>query len=134
MQRLAEKHNADVLEGSEEESILNILEQTDEFITVPYLTMRFSSYGGHPAFEGLTKYTTVRKIRQIIRDLREAGVPIVGNHKGIKIARSVDEIVEFCDILESKAKADIASMMKLRRKMLDLGGVGKASLFDDLDF
>lgn len=98
--------------------------------TIHQLCLIVNNAGSHPLFEKTQKKTTPRKMFQVIRDLRMKGVPIVGDVEGLWIARSENELREFCDRIEQKAKSDIASMMTLRKTMMENLNDKKQSLFD----
>jgi len=74
----------------------------------------------------------IRSIYQVIRNLREAGCPIVGDSRGLWIAKTPEEIEAFAKKLEHKAKSDIKSMMSLRRIMLSMIRSNTPSIFDKL--
>ena len=74
----------------------------------------------------------IREIYQVIRNLREAGCPIVGDSGGLWIARTDTDIEVFSRKLEHKAKSDIQSMMNLRKTMLSMIRSNTPSIFDSL--
>ncbi len=76
----------------------------------------------------------IRELYQVIRNLREAGCPIVGDSGGLWIARNQSDIEAFAKKLEGKAKADIQSMMTLRKTMLSMIRSNTPSIFDTLTF
>lgn len=81
---------------------------------------------------GLGQKVSNRFTHQIVRNLRDLNCPIIGDSSGIWIANSCDDIVEFANRLEHKAKSDIASMMTLRKGMLAMASIKAPSLFDNL--
>ena len=109
-------------------SVLSLL--AGRKLTIGELTKFWNDFGAHPQHEVARKQTTPRKMFQIIRDLRDAGCPIVGDAKGLWVARSVQEVEAFAEHLEQKARADVASMLELRNSMLLIVQSKVPSLFD----
>ncbi len=67
--------------------------------------------GCHPRHEGLNSTeTTLRNVRQIIRDLRiEKGVPILSSRDGYWICTSEHEAAQYMDLLEREARSQAAA-------------------------
>lgn len=103
-------------------------------LTIGQIAFRLNDMGAHERYEHPRKKTSTRKVYQIIRNLREAGLPLVGDVKGIWVAKTVKEIEDFAEHLEQKARSDIRSMMFLRRQMLAIAQSGMPSLFDAINF
>ncbi len=63
--------------------------------------------GSHKKYEkGRTNETTLRQVRQVIRDLRiEYGAPILSDAKGYWIPKSDKEVTEYLSRIEIEAKA-----------------------------
>lgn len=119
-------------DGSDEQKTLLALHTGKK--TIAQLVATVNLAGAHEIHERPRKATTTRKMYQIIRNLREAGCPIVGDPDGIYIASSVQDVIDFAYNLEKKAKADIASMMDLRKQMLSIVKREQKSLFDSIEF
>lgn len=77
-----------------------------------------NDFGSHERYEEPRKKTTARHMFQIIRDLRDAGCPIVGDTKGVYVATTVSEVTNFADSISEKARSDYDSMIKLRDGMM----------------
>lgn len=80
----------------------------------------FNDFGSHERYEEPRKKTTPRQMFQMIRDLRDAGCPIVGDTKGIYVARTVSEVTNFAESIAEKALSDYQSMTKLKDRMLSI--------------
>lgn len=62
--------------------------------------------------------TTLRKVRQIIRDLRVTHyAPILSDRAGYWIPKGENEVREYLDRLEAEAKAQIQSWLETHRSM-----------------
>lgn len=109
---------SDVLNEEQNEVLLAIAEHKK--LTISQLVGLVNDKGAHEKHEAPRKPTTVRKMYQIVRDLREAKCPLVGDSKGIWIAKSTNEVADFANYLEKKAYADIKSMLELRDSMLSM--------------
>ena len=88
-------------------------------MTIATIVRLLNDMGSHEKYEYPRKKTTPRRVYQIVRNLREMNFPVVGDHRGIRLAKSVGEIVEFTDLLKEKARADVRSVNFLSRKMLE---------------
>ena len=77
--------------GADEERVLDLLRQYGK-VRIGQLVRVADGMGAHDLHETARKKTTTRKMFQIIRNLRDAGCPIVGDVKGLWIARTVWEI------------------------------------------
>ena len=89
--------------------------------------------GAHERHESPRKRTSMRKMQQLLRNLRGMSVPILSHVKhGIWISRSAEEIWEYADWLDRKAKADIKSMLEVRDLLLLMVPKEPPSLFDRL--
>lgn len=122
--------------GDEEHQVFEILNHAKlagKKMRISDLVRDVNDLGAHEEHEEPRKRTTPRKMFQIIRNMRDAGIPVVGDTKGLWIAGSVYEIVKFADHLERKARSDIASMLKLKRTMLSYIQADMPSLFDGLN-
>lgn len=118
--------------GSQEETVLQFLGHNGPMQKHQILTA-LNHLGSHDVHEEKRQRTSMRKLQQILRDLTEMGVPIVRHVKdGVWIATEMSEVHDYADWLERKAKADIASMMHMRKTLLVNCGIEKQSLFDRL--
>lgn len=82
------------------------------------IAKKLDDMGSHKRHESPRVKTTPRQVYQIIRNLRDMRVPIVGDKSGVHIAERVDEVKDFADFIIDKANADYASMMRLKTAML----------------
>lgn len=122
--------------GENEQMVLEILNKAKrdgKKMRISDLVKLLNKFGSHEEHEYPNTNTTPRKMFQIIRNMREAGVPIVGDKEGLWIASDVSEIERFAQYLEQKAKSDIASMLKLKKTMLSYIQSEATSLFDGLN-
>lgn len=89
--------------------------------------------GWHPKHEAhlpITDESTLRKIRQIIRDLRlNHGVKILSDIDGYWITESQEEAKEYLERIERTAKAQAKSHMVTYHMMSNLFGL-KSEYFD----
>jgi len=62
--------------------------------------------------------STLRQVRQIVRDLRiDFGQPILSGKKGYWIAEDSAEVVQYCSMLEQKAKSSAAAYFETFKAM-----------------
>lgn len=115
--------------GNEEDLVIRFLEAHTK-LQINQIVAGIKNLGAHEIHEEARKKTTTRKVYQLVRNLREAGYPIVGDSKGIWIAQSVREVEAFGEHLEQKARSDIKSMLHLKRTMLAMVRSNTPSLFD----
>ena len=77
--------------------------------------------GSHFHEEGTRKAkwdSTLRQVRQIIRDLRiDFGQPIISGPKGYWIATNSEDIEDYCEYLEKKAKSASAAYFETLKAM-----------------
>ena len=127
------KINIEVPSGTEEQVVLDVLvRNSGKTLMMDQIIAAAPGFGNHPEFEAHERRTTTRKMRQILRNLRDMGVPIVATVRGNKIAESTFEIMEFCEWLERKAKSDIASMLSVRKKFLRIAESRQRSISDKI--
>lgn len=122
--------------GEEEHRVFEILNHAKlagKKMRIVDLVRDVNDLGTHEEHEDPRKKTSRRKMFQIIRNMRDAGIPVVGDNKGLWIAGSVYDVERFADHLERKARSDIASMLKLKRTMLSFINSDMPSLFDGLE-
>ncbi len=115
----------------DEHEVISLIETYGK-VTIAQLVAGLDDLGAHEIHEEARKKTTTRKMYQIIRNLREAGCPLVGDTKGIWIAATQGEIEDFAEYIEKKAKSDIKSMLALKRRMLRMIRSNTPSLFDQV--
>jgi len=87
--------------------VYDLIVNSDGRITQLDIARKAPSLGSHERHEGyLTLDSTLRKVRQIIRDLRiKNGLFILSDRKGYWIMKSDDEKREYLRRLEKTAKA-----------------------------
>lgn len=113
--------------GSDELDVLQMLVSAYEPITLSRLCTIFKNYGS----DVTSHLASARNMRRVIRSLREMSVPIIGSTHGLSIAKSKEEVVRYCEWLHHKAKADIKSMIWLKKQLLSSVNA-RAGLFDNL--
>jgi len=134
LEGVEEKITVTIPDGDEEAVFSFLWNYRDvQKLRISQLVHLVKEAGAHRVHEKKRRKTTTRRMYQLIRNLREGGVPIVGDKEGVWIAKNDYEVVAFADHLEHKAKADIASMMYLRNKMLEIVQVKRTSLFDGIN-
>ena len=102
------------------ETVLGYLQKQTE--PVSHAQIAFNCrVGSHFHEKGTRKenaVSTLRQIRQIIRDLRiDFGQPIISGTKGYWIAEDSAEVEDYCLMLERKAKATVAANFKTLKAM-----------------
>jgi len=117
---------------SDEAKVLEYIRAFPRKVPKEEIARHLRKMGSHERFEKIKEATTVRLVQQLIRNLRDLHCPIISDRSGSWIATSIDEIETFAEYLENKAKADIASMMTLRRSMLSMVSSKTPSLFDKI--
>jgi hypothetical protein len=90
----------------DEQSVLNLISNSKHRITQQEIADSERWLGSHPEFEIEKRESTLRKIRQIIRDLRiKKGYMILSDAKGYWIMKDRQEAIEYCERIERMAKA-----------------------------
>lgn len=90
----------------DEQSVLNLIYNSKHRITQQEIADSERWLGSHPEFEIEKRESTLRKIRQIIRDLRiKKGYMILSDAKGYWIMKDRQEAIEYCERIERMAKA-----------------------------
>ena len=90
----------------DEQSILNLISNANYRITQQEIADSERWLGSHPTYEVDRRESTLRKIRQIIRDLRiKKGYMILSDAKGYWIMKDRQEAIEYCERIERMAKA-----------------------------
>lgn len=91
---------------NDEQSVLNLIANSDYRITQQEIADSERWLGSHPVHEIEKRESTLRKIRQIIRDLRiKKGYMILSDAKGYWLMKDRQEAIEYCERIERVAKA-----------------------------
>jgi hypothetical protein len=91
---------------SDEQSILNLILSANNRITQQEIANSERWLGSHPTHEVDRRESTLRKIRQVIRDLRiKKGYMILSDAKGYWIMKDRQEAIEYCERIERMAKS-----------------------------
>lgn len=109
----------------EEKAVYDCIREADGRITQLQLARKVY-VGCHDKFEGYDnpKQSSLRKIRQIVRDLRlNHKLQILSDGDGYFLKRTQEEAILYMDILEKKAKAASKSHMVTYREMSKILGV-----------
>lgn len=90
----------------DEQSILNLISSTNNRITQQEIANSERWLGSHPIHEVGRRESTLRKIRQVIRDLRiKKGYMILSDAKGYWIMKDRQEAIEYCERIERMARS-----------------------------
>jgi hypothetical protein len=90
----------------DEQSILNLISSTNDRITQQEIANSERWLGSHPIHEVDRRESTLRKIRQVIRDLRiKKGYMILSDAKGYWIMKDRQEAIEYCERIERMARS-----------------------------
>ena len=90
----------------DEQCILNLISSTNNRITQQEIAASQRWLGSHPIYEIDRKESTLRKIRQVIRDLRiKKGYMILSDAKGYWIMKDRQEAIEYCERIERMARS-----------------------------
>lgn len=94
--------------------------------------------GSHEKFENPQDETTLRRVRQIIRDLRvEFKCPILSDRGGYWVTGELEEALEYIERMEKTAKSQAASWFETYRAVAQSFGVSsdyfekQLELFED---
>ena len=91
---------------NDEQCVLNLISSANHRITQQEIADSERWLGSHPIHEIDRSESTLRKIRQIIRDLRiKGGYMILSDAKGYWIMKDTQEAVEYCERIERMAKS-----------------------------
>lgn len=103
-------------------------------------TRIFTEFGSHEVYEEPRRDSTLRKVRQIIRNLRvEHGVPVLSDREGYWLPRSEKEVASFVGDLRAKAKAmsksyfETYSAVKKATGITDSYFEQQTSIFDQME-
>jgi hypothetical protein len=90
----------------DEQSILNLISSANNRITQQEIANSERWLGSHPIHEIDRRESTLRKIRQVIRDLRiKKGYMILSDAKGYWIMKDRQEAIEYCERIERMARS-----------------------------
>ena len=90
----------------DEQCVLNLISNSAYRITQQEIADSERWLGSHPIHEIDKKESTLRKIRQIIRDLRiKKGYMILSDSNGYWLMKNRQEAVEYCERIERMAKS-----------------------------
>lgn len=123
--------SVEVESGSDQINVLGMLTGGRRH-TIAELCEAVNDLGAHEEHEIPRKRTTARKMFQVIRDLREAGVPIIGTNEGLRMAKNLQEIRDFADKIAGKSIKDLKSMEVLHDAMIKILPESRATLFDQI--
>jgi hypothetical protein len=91
---------------NDEQCVLNLISSTNHRITQQEIADSERWLGSHPIHEVDRSESTLRKIRQIIRDLRiKGGYMILSDAKGYWIMKDKQDAIEYCERIERMAKS-----------------------------
>ena len=95
-----------MLLNNDEQCVLNLISNSAYRITQQEIADSERWLGSHPIHEIDKKESTLRKIRQIIRDLRiKKGYMILSDSNGYWLMKNRQEAVEYCERIERMAKS-----------------------------
>jgi hypothetical protein len=90
----------------DEQCVLNLISSASKRITQQEIADSEKWLGSHPIHEIDKKESTLRKIRQIIRDLRiKKGYMILSDSNGYWLMKNRQEAIEYCERIERMAKS-----------------------------
>ncbi|NBQ17692.1 hypothetical protein EBU24_05235 [bacterium] len=91
---------------NDEQSVLSLIATANYRITQQEIADSERWLGSHPVHEIDKRESTLRKIRQIIRDLRiKRGYMILSDTNGYWLMNDRQEAIEYCERIERMAKA-----------------------------
>jgi len=95
---------------------------------VPTLGAHRREHEADPKTKG-NRDTTLRKVRQVIRDLRVVyGVPVLSSPKGYWLPSTVDEVDEYVERAERQARATAAAWFETYRAVRPFASRGGKTL------
>lgn len=114
----------------EEQIVLDLITNTPYRITQQDIAKSYKWLGSHPKHEAERHETTLRKIRQIIRDLRiKHYYMILSDAKGYWMMKDKAEAIEYCDRIERMAKSQAKAWFETYNAMKKNFGL-KSQYFD----
>lgn len=91
---------------NDEKAILNLISSANHRITQEEIAKSEKWLGSHPEYEVEKRESSLRKIRQVIRDLRiKKGYMILSDAKGYWLMKDRKEAIEYCERIERVAKS-----------------------------
>lgn len=120
----------------EQREVLDVLTTTPGRVTQRELAKRCPALGRHWREQpGGEDDTTLRKVRQVVRDLRvELRVPILSDPRGYWLPRTDDEVVEYVDRVEKQARATARAWFETLRSLDGFVDDGRQrALFDVIE-
>lgn len=118
---------------SDEKDLLRVLfnrwQHGDGKITQKTLAEQLPHIGGHPKYDSRTEDTTLRKIRQVIRDLRtKRWAPILADVDGYWIPNNEREAKEYIERMEKEVRARVVASFETYRAMKESLGISSTYL------
>lgn len=115
----------------EEQTVYDLIRNSTGRITQLEIARAAPELGSHAKHEGyIGEQSTLRKIRQIVRDLRLSHkMQILSDNDGYFIKRTPEDAAKYIEALERKAKASAKSFMVTYHEMSRVLGV-KSDYFD----
>ncbi len=114
----------------EESIVLELISNAPQRITQQDIAKSSRWLGSHPKYETERQETTLRKIRQIIRDLRiKHYYMILSDAKGYWMMKDKIEAIEYCDRIERMAKSQAKAWFETYNAMKKNFGL-KSQYFD----
>ena len=116
---------------NDQKTVYDLIVNSNGRITQLDIARKAPSLGSHERHEGyLSMESTLRKVRQIIRDLRiKNGLFILSDRKGYWIMKSPEEKIEYLTRLEKQAKASAKAYFVTYECMKRNGGM-KSEYFE----
>lgn len=118
---------------SDEKDVLRVLFERwgngGNKITQKELATALPHLGGHPKHDRRAEDTTLRRVRQIIRDLRTARwAPILSDIDGYWLPHTEEECREYMNRIEGEIRARVAASFETYRAMKGSLGISSAYL------
>lgn len=118
---------------NDEKDVLRLLfnrwKNFDGKITQKAIAELLPQIGGHPKYDSRTEDTTLRKVRQVIRDLRTLRwAPILADVDGYWIPNNEMEAKEYMVKLEKEVRARVVASFETYRAMRESLGISSTYL------
>jgi len=118
---------------AEERDVLRLLhtkwKNYDGKVTQKAIAEALPHIGGHPKFDSRTEETTLRKIRQVVRDLRTLRwAPILADVDGYWLPDNEREAKEYMVKLEREVRARVVASFETYKAMRESLGVSSTYL------
>ena len=113
---------------SDEKEVLRTLwirwKNQDGKVTQKELAELCPKVGGHPKYDSRHEDTTLRKIRQVVRDLRtKRWAPIIADNEGYWIPRTPEEAQAYIDRIEKEVRARVVASFETYKAMRESLGI-----------